>query len=228
LSDHRRHERDLRALGLGDDDLAAWQATGLPEARFEAWLVDRVARRPSGARARNVYGAEDVHDFARRAILEALALGPGDHLLEVGCGGGLLLRDALGTGARATGVDHSEEMVDLARHLAPDAEVLLAGAERLPFAAQTFTALAMSAVFFFLADPVAVLRECRRVLRPAARVAIFTTAPELVGTAAAPEPIASHGHFYEDVELVQLAQRAGLRAVGVDNDGGGQLLTASA
>ena len=62
--------------------------------RSTAWLLDRVARRPAGARARAVYGAEDVHDFARRAILEALALGPGDRLLEVGCGGGLLLRDA--------------------------------------------------------------------------------------------------------------------------------------
>ena len=42
-----------------------------------------------------MYGADDVHEFARRAILDALALGPGDHVLDVGCGGGLLLRDAL-------------------------------------------------------------------------------------------------------------------------------------
>ena len=35
-----------------------------------------------GRRAREVYGAEDVHDFARRAILLALAPGPGDRVLE--------------------------------------------------------------------------------------------------------------------------------------------------
>jgi hypothetical protein len=32
-----------------------------------------------------------IHDFARRAILDALA--PADRLLDVGCGGGLLVRD---------------------------------------------------------------------------------------------------------------------------------------
>lgn len=105
----------LEDFGLGDEDQAAWERSGLPPEAFEDWLTDRVARRPAGDRARGVYGAEDVHDFARRAILDALALGPGDRLLEIGCGGGLLLRDALASGADATGLDHSEEMVRLAR-----------------------------------------------------------------------------------------------------------------
>ena len=104
--------------------------------------------------------------------------------------------------------------------------MILAGAESLPFADDAFTALAMSAVFFFFADPIAVLVECRRVLRPGGRIAIFTTAPELVGTPAAPEPIAGHGHFYDDGELGRLAENAGLREVAVANDDGGQLLTA--
>jgi hypothetical protein len=67
--------------------------------RLPLGLTDRVAGRPAGSRARDVYGADGVHEFARCAILEALALEPGDHLLDVGCGGGLLLRDALATGA---------------------------------------------------------------------------------------------------------------------------------
>jgi len=70
------------------------------------------------------------------------------------------------------------------------------------------------------------LRECRRVLRDGTRLALYTTAPELRGTPAAPEPIASHGHFYVDSELVELARSAGLRDVAVRNDRGGQLLTA--
>lgn len=219
-----RAER-LQALGLGDEDLAAWRESGLPEDGFDDWLTDRVARRPSGTRAREVYGADDVHEWARRAILDALALGPDDHLLELGCGGGLLLRDALATGARATGIDHSEEMVALASERATAAEVVLGEAESVPFADGEFTAVAMSVVFFFLDDPIGVLRECRRVLRADGRLAVYTTAPELRGTPAAPEPIASRGHFYSDEELAELGRRAGLSGVEVRNDRGGQLLT---
>src|SRR5206468_1299649 len=166
-----------------------------------------VARRPQGARARAVYGADDVHAFARRAILGALDLAPGDRLLEIGCGGGLLLREALARGAAAAGLDHSDEMVGLARERAPGAEVVLGTAEELPFPAGSFTAVAMSIVLMFLPDPVAVLSECRRVLAPEGRVAIYTSSPELRGTPAAPEPLASRCHFYDDDELAEIARR---------------------
>ena len=218
----------LRAFGLGDDDRAAWEQSGLPADAFEDWLTDRVARRPAGRRAREVYGADDVHEFARRAVLEALALEPGDRLLDVGCGGGLLLRDALSSGATVTGLDHSEEMVQLARERAAGAEVVLGSAERLPFASGSFTAVAMSIVFFFFPDPVAVLGECRRVLASGGRLAVYTTSPALRGTAAAPEPLASRGRFYDDAALAALARKAGLEDVVVVDDDGGQLLTARA
>lgn len=223
-----RHAEVLAEFGLGDDDLAAWEESARASDEFDEWLTDRIARRPAGARARETYGADDVHDFARRAILEALRLGPDDRLLEIGCGGGLLLRDALRTGAAAVGVDHSEEMVRLARERAPGAEVLLASAEELPFTAASFTAVAMSIVFFFLPDPIAVLTGCRRVLEPAGRLAIYTTSPQLRGTPAAPEPLASLGYFYDDQALAALAGDAGFEEVAVANDGGGQLLTARA
>jgi ubiquinone/menaquinone biosynthesis C-methylase UbiE len=210
-------------FGLGDEDRAAWEASGADD--FDAWLLDRVARRPTGARARAVYGAEDVHDFARRAILDALSLGPDDRLLEVGCGGGLLLRDARATGAHVVGLDHSEEMVRLA---AEHAVVVHASADALPFADRAFTAVAMSIVFIFLPDPATVLAECRRVLEPGGRLAVYTTAPELRGTPAAPEPFAGLSHFHTDAELVELAGDAGFTDAAVRNDRGGQLLTGSA
>lgn len=130
----------LRAFGLADEDLKAWQESGLPAETFDGWLTDRVARRPAGRRARKIDGADDVHDFARRPILDALALRPEDRLLEIGCGGGLLLRDALALGVSATGIDHSEEMVSLARERAPGAEVVLGSAEQLPFEDASFAA----------------------------------------------------------------------------------------
>jgi SAM-dependent methyltransferase len=223
-----RDAEALHAFGLGAEDFAAWRESGLPDDAFDDWLTDRVARHPRGSWARQVYGADDVHEFARRAILDALRLEPGDRMLELGCGGGLLLRDALAAGASATGLDHSEDMVELARRQAPGANVVLARAESLPFLDGAFTAVAMSIVLFFLDDPVGVLRECRRALHPGGRLAVYTTGPELRGTPAAPEPIASRGHFYTDEDLAGLAVRAELRGVAVRNDNGGQLMTARA
>jgi hypothetical protein len=79
----------------------------------------------------------------------------------------------------------------------------------------------------FLAHPVAVLQRCRQVLAAGGRLAVYTTSPELRGTPAAPEPLASHTHFYGDDELVALAERAGFADAAVAGDGG-QLLTARA
>ncbi len=180
-----------------------------------AWLTDRLARRPTGALSRETYRNPEHHRASFRATLEALALTPDDHLLEIGCGGGAFLHDALKTGCRAAAVDHSEEMVRLARRQNATAvdegrlRVLLADAESLPFEDATFTAVAMTQVFFFFRDPLAVLKECQRVLAAGGRLAAFTASAEMAGTPAAPEPVARHASFYSDDELVELAQLAG-------------------
>jgi hypothetical protein len=61
-----------------------------------------------------------------------------------------------------------------------------------------------------------------------AAAAIYTTGPELRGTPAAPEPLASLGHSHPGAELAALVGQAGLADARVRNDGGGQLLTARA
>jgi hypothetical protein len=55
------------------------------------------------------------------------------------------------------------------------------------------------------------MNECRRVLRAGGNVAVYTSAPELRGTPAAPEPVASHACFCDDDELTALAHQAGGR-----------------
>jgi ubiquinone/menaquinone biosynthesis C-methylase UbiE len=201
--------------------------------RLRDWRIDRmtnrVARRPSGRRARTVYGADDVHSFAWEPVLGALQLTPDDLLLDVGCGGGVFLRRALQTGCRAVGLDHSRDMVRLARQTTHgDARVVHGSAERLPFEGGEFTAISCLVAFFFFPDPVAVLREFRRVLDPGrGRVAVFTTPPEMKGTPAAPYPLATRGHFYEDMELEGLAPAAGFTVARVTRtEIGSQLLFA--
>jgi len=197
--------------------------------RFREWridrMTDRIARKPHGKQARETYGSADAHSFAWEPVLEVLALGPTDRLLDVGCGGGVFLRHAqTQTGCDAVGVDHSRDMVRLAGPLAVLGEV-----EQLPFTDGEFTAVSSIVAFFFFPDPVRALREMRRVLAPYGRVAIYTTSPEAKGTMAAPYPLATRGHFYTDAELQQLPLEAGFSTARVsrpDEDGWAQLLFA--
>lgn len=189
--------------------------------RFREWRVDRaadrIARRPHGRKAREMYGADDAHSFLWEPVLEALALGADDRLLDVGCGGGAFLRHVGATvGCEAAGLDHSGDMVRLTRRKSPGLRVVRADVTAMPFADGEFTALSCLVAFFFFPDPVAALREMRRVLDPErGRIAVMTTAPEARGTPAAPEPFVSRGHFHTDEELVDLAGAAGLRSARV-------------
>lgn len=199
--------------------------------RIREWridrMTDRVARRPHGRAARKTYGADDVHSWAWGPVLDALQLTPDDALLDVGCGGGVFLRRALETGCDAVGVDHSKDMVQLAREITGGrAPIVHASADRLPFEQGAFTAVASLVAFFFFPDPVAALREFRRVVDPGrGRIVVYTTAPEMKGTPAAPYPLATRGHFYEDEELEAHAREAGFSEVEVRRpDDGAQLL----
>jgi SAM-dependent methyltransferase len=220
---------DLGGVGVIDEENeAGWIAESvlvpliqaLEKERVDHWIIDRWARRPSGSAARASYRDPTHHRPSFGAVLDALQLRPDDVLLEIGCGGGVFLQQALATVSRAAGVDHSAEMIEVARDLNAEAvasdrlTLVLGKAEELPFADDEFTCAAMMQVFFFLDAPV-VLAECRRVLRPDGRIAVFTVSEAARGTPAAPEPFASHARFYSDQELVELAHEAGFAKVSV-------------
>ena len=62
-------------------------------------------------------------------------------------------------------------------------------------------------------------------LAPGARAAVYTTSPQLRGTPAAPEPVASRSYFYDDDALAGMARQADFTEVVVVNDKFGIRLT---
>ncbi|MDH2900587.1 MAG: methyltransferase domain-containing protein [archaeon] len=204
------------------DEIAANLIDATSPRRFVNWLTDRRARRPMGAMAREGYRDPVYHRPNFLALFDYLKLKKEDYLLEVGCGGGAFLFEALKSGCRAAAIDHSPDMVMVAKELNSSAiaekrlEILESEAESLPFPDGKFTCAVCTGVFGFIDRPVVVLSEVCRVMVKGGRLIVFVSTKELKGTPAAPEPIASQLHFYEDQQLVQLAHQGGFEEARVE------------
>jgi SAM-dependent methyltransferase len=217
------HPEWSRVLGDQGDELVGWFADEVAAPLFRAmaprhlgdWITDRKTRRPSGPQARTFYRDPLYHRPNFKAILKVLGLRDDDYLLEVGCGGGAFLEDALKSGCKGAAIDHSLDMVRLAREVNREAidqkrlEIREGEADSLPYPDGTFTCAVMTGVFGFIPDPLKALSEIARVLASGGRFVLFTGSKELSGTPAAPEPVASRLYFYEDQELQELAREAG-------------------
>ena len=104
-------------------------------------------------------------------------LRPDDAVLDVGCGPGTITVGLARRAGRVVGVDMSPEMVEASGDLAAREGVAnvsfeVGSAYELPFDAETFDVVYAHQVLQHLADPVAALREFRRVLRPGGLVAV--------------------------------------------------------
>lgn len=107
------------------------------------------------------------------ALIGFAGVEPGMRALDVGCGPGALtaaLAERLGT-ASVRAADPSEPFVQACRARLPGVEVVVATAEALPFADDTFDAALSQLVVNFMRDAEAGVRELARVTRPGGVVA---------------------------------------------------------
>jgi ubiquinone/menaquinone biosynthesis C-methylase UbiE len=192
---------------------------------MEKWLqifVDVTARKPSGWLGRLMYRKPVGHYGFFRTAIEKLQLQPEDVFLEVGCGGGVLLDMVLQTVQRACAIDHSPDMVELARQKNAPAlsegrvEIVQGDVQALPWDENHFTCAAGVEMLCFIEDPVQALAELHRVLRPGGRLVFVTAAqPQSALSRLISAPWLRYLRFHPDDELASMLRGAGFQTVQV-------------
>ena len=133
-------------------------------------------------RVEATYTTPDVVE-QRQAVLGALGLGPGERVIDIGTGPGLLaaeLAAAVGPDGLVCGIDISDSMLTLARARTtrPESapmEFRQAGADRVPYAQASFDVAVATQVLEYVKDVPGALAETWRVLRPGGRVLVLDT-----------------------------------------------------
>lgn len=141
-----------------------------------AWQLD-----VAGARSYEEFLVSALLDPWAGDLVDAVGVGPGERVLDVACGTGIVARHAarrVGPAGSVDGVDVNPAMLTVAREVAGDAEPVIRWheepAERLPFDPASFdVALCQQGVQFFDDRPAA-LAELYRVTAPGGRLGVAT------------------------------------------------------
>jgi SAM-dependent methyltransferase len=125
-----------------------------------------------GSRAEDWAAVEEQQLPTYLEAIRRIGISAGERVLEVGCGSGVFLRAAADLGADVAGLDASEQLIEIARRRAPDADLRVGDMEALPWTDATFDLVAGFNSFFFADDMVGALREAGRVAKTGALVVI--------------------------------------------------------
>lgn len=136
--------------------------------------------RANASRVDRQYAAPSLV-LQRIRTLQAMALRPGQRVLDIGCGPGYLTAEIagqVGAKGRVVAIDTSRPMLDIARERCAGlgtVEFHRASAESLPFPEASFDVAAAVQVYLFVADPERSIRELARVLRPGGTAVVVDT-----------------------------------------------------
>ena len=130
-------------------------------------------------------------------LCDVAGVAPGQSVLDVACGTGIVARTAaerVVPGGRVVGVDLNEAMLAVARRLRPDLEWRHGDAAALPFADAAFDVVVCQAAMMFFPEAERALREMGRVVRERGTIAlqVWGTLESSPGYARFAEVIARH------------------------------------
>jgi 2-polyprenyl-3-methyl-5-hydroxy-6-metoxy-1,4-benzoquinol methylase len=145
---------------------------------------------------------------------------PGRHLLDIGCGNGKYLDMMRSLGWQVEGVEVDPAAVRQARSL--ELEVRQGCLEDQDYSTDSFDAITLRHVIEHVHDPLALLKECRRILKPTGRIVITTPNLESYGRKKfncfwrGLEP-PRHLMLFDFQSLLNLVKRAGLYEINLSS-----------
>ena len=121
-------------------------------------------------------------EIALNMLIEASGAGPDDTVLDVACGGGIVVCGFARKVRQATGIDLTPAMIERARRLQAEQGLTnvtwrLGDVMPLPFPDTSFSIVTSRFAFHHFLDPFAVLGEMKRVCKPGGRVIVADSAP---------------------------------------------------
>jgi phosphatidylethanolamine/phosphatidyl-N-methylethanolamine N-methyltransferase len=187
--------------------------------------VDRDLIERLYARFASVYNAifGPILHAGREEAMRELPLKPGDEILEVGIGTGLTAT-LYPSDCHVMGIDLSEPMLKEAAHHVEshgrtNVSLQKMDASTLAFPDQSFDVVYAAYVISVVPDPVAVLKEMRRVCREGGHIILLnhflSTRPVLSALERWLSPITARAGFRSDLDLSVLLAQAGLEPVSV-------------
>lgn len=189
--------------------------------RLDGWFDRSVAERQDAAFARLIDAMRAGRPRVDLVVLAEAIAATGlaaPELLEIGCGSGYCSEAIahLGTpGVRYTGLDYSEEMIDVARERYPGLRFVVGDAAALPFENGAFDIAVDGVALMHIVDYERAVAECVRVAR---EWAIFHTVPVLGRRPTTFLRKEAYGSptvevIINEAELLSLFERSGLRVV---------------
>ena len=146
---------------------------------------------------------------------------PGMEILDVGCGGGAAIHEMLllSEGSIVKGIDHSDESISLSRVLNAEAikyercRIEKAKVEHMPFLDREFDLVTAIETMYFWHDPLAAMREIKRVLKRGCTFAVLAEACTHETWAEDRDKYPGTFKVYTSEEIADLMRSAGFRDI---------------
>jgi ubiquinone/menaquinone biosynthesis C-methylase UbiE len=156
--------------------------------------------------------------LANEAAVRALAVAPGERVLEIGFGHGRTVALLAASGVEVDGVDASADMVRVALRRSATAaregrvRLVEGDSAKLPYADGAFDKALTVHTLYFWPNPVEHLGEAKRVLKPGGTLVLGFREKSDEAVRSFPPPTY---HFYSRDEVIGLLRAAGFSAVDV-------------